>query len=112
MAASGLFNTVLCDSFCSNLSAWLEYGKLPFLLWCLHPLTYGCETVAKHALGSLTQLVAMDRRRFQVLFLLLVGGGVGLLLYSIFVSQTVSLGNLACWQMTLLTVLFPLIASL
>jgi hypothetical protein len=78
----------------------------------LHPFTLGCEVVAKNALGSLTKLVTMTKERFQYLFLVVIGGGVAFLLYLIFVTRTLALSNLACWQLNVLLIVFPLIASL
>lgn len=54
----------------------------------------------------------MTKERFQTLFLIVVGGGVGYFVFSIFILKTINLSNLACWQSTLLTVVFPLVASI
>jgi len=112
MLAEGLVGSLFCDSFCHDLSWWLDYGRLPFLIWCLHPLTYGCEVIAKNALGKLTNLITMTEARFKILFLVVVGSGIAFLLYLIFVEKSLQLSALKEWQMVVLTIVFPLIASL
>lgn len=80
MLATGAFALVLCDEFTSSVAGYIAWGKLPFLLWCLHPLTYGCEVIAKQVLGAPSKLLKMDEKRFKLLFLIVVGGGVAFLL--------------------------------
>jgi hypothetical protein len=112
MLAEGVFANLFCSSFCTNLAGWLDWGKLPFLLWCLHPLTYGCKVIAMNALGKATNLVTMNEGRFKILFLVVVGSAVAFLLYLIFVEKSLQLSALKEWQLVVLTIVYPLIASL
>lgn len=86
-------------------------GKIPLLLWCVHPLTFGCTEVVK-ILGNVVCYFKMDEKKFQILFFVIIGGSVSFLLYLIFHVGSMKVSQLAKWQIALLTMLFPLIASL
>lgn len=57
----------------------MSQGKIPFLLWCVHPMFFGCKEVTKILNNMFTNVVTMNEGRFKILFIIVIGTGVGFL---------------------------------
>jgi len=112
LIADGIFKHVFCDGIISNLTFYLKAGKIPFLVWCVHPLTFGCKDIVIKVFGPLCNLLTMNEERFKILFMVIIGGAVSFLGSLMFVEGSLHISQLAKWQIALLTILFPLVASL
>jgi len=114
------FETLLTDGLLSNLLGpeWLhktqnfmKLCKIPFLLWCMHPMSLGSEVLAKNVLGNLTRNVNLDKSKFVLLFNLIIAGATIVLVYLIFFEKSLTISQLKPWQVVLFQVAYPLIGS-
>jgi hypothetical protein len=69
----GVLANILPAEMVHRTDNFMKLAKLPFLLWCMHPMTLGSELIARNVLGNLTRLVSITKGTFVTAFSVLVG---------------------------------------
>lgn len=112
LLTDGLFSLLLSADHISKVDNAVKLVKLPFLLWCMHPMTLGSDVLSRNVLGNLVKSYKVEKGNMAIFFNVVVSGAVLYLVYLVFFEKSLSVSSLPMWQRVLFEMAYPLIGSI